>query len=61
MLNLAIGDRCKFKYGTDDLTYVGYNLSGNGYWHQFELTDKPGVVWSEVTASDLNLLEKIKV
>ena len=40
------------------LVYVGYNWSGNGYWHQFEKVDAPGVVWCEVLDHDLHRLEE---
>lgn len=42
------------------LVYLGYNFSGNGYWHQFALVEKPTKVWCEVLTADLHLLERTK-
>jgi hypothetical protein len=40
------------------LIYLGYNWSGNGMWHQFELVTNPGKIWCEVLDSDLHMLEE---
>lgn len=58
--DMVIGNNYKFIGQDDELLYVGFNLSGNGYWHQFEKTDNYGVVWSELQGSDLNLIEEVK-
>lgn len=39
------------------LTYLGFNWSGNGHWHQFAKVDEPAKVWCEVTTSDLCMME----
>lgn len=44
----------------EKLSYMGCNYSGNGYWHQFEKISKPGVVWSELQDSDLDMIELTK-
>ena len=36
--------------------YLGYNWSGNGYWHQFALVENPTVVWCEVQPSELSMI-----
>jgi hypothetical protein len=59
-VSMKIGGRYNFKWQPDKLVYVGYNWSGNGYWHQFELVSRPGVVWSEVLDSELSMLEETK-
>jgi hypothetical protein len=57
---MVIGEDYNFKHSTDPykvLVYLGFNLSGNGYWHQF--ADKEtGEVWAEILDSDLKLIEK---
>ena len=41
------------------LVYLGFNWSGNGYWHQFALVDDPlKVVWCEIPQSDLHMIEE---
>lgn len=42
------------------LVYLGYNFSGNGYWHQFAKIATPEVVWCEVLDGDLWMLEETK-
>ena len=42
------------------LIYLGRNLSGNGYWHQFALEHGRGEVWCELLTSDLHLIEEAK-
>lgn len=50
----------RFKGTPEKLVYRGYNWSGNGFWHQFELEEKPGAVWAEITASDTHMIEERK-
>ena len=57
MTELIKGEQYKFKHTPQRLTYMGYNWSGNGYWHQFDRVEDPGVVWSELLDSDLCLIE----
>lgn len=42
------------------LVYLGYNRSGNGYWHQFAKVEQPSVVWCEVKTADLEMFEETK-
>ena len=55
--NMVINEKYNFTNQEERLNYVGYNFSGNGYWHQFEKTSNPGVVWSELQNSDLWMIE----
>jgi hypothetical protein len=60
MSNLIKGNQYRGKYGEQHpLVYLGYNWSGNGYWHQFEKADEPGVIWCEVLTGALHMLEEI--
>jgi hypothetical protein len=43
---------------SERLVYIGRNWSGNGYWHQFEKVDAPGVVWCEILDSNLHMIEE---
>lgn len=54
------GGRYNWQDQPERLTYLGKNWSGNGYWHQFEKVDEPGVVWCEVRDSDLTMFEETK-
>ena len=55
---MKIRGRYNFKGQPERLVYRGRNWSGNGYWHQFELVEKPGKVWSEVLDSELWMIEE---
>ena len=55
---MNIGGRYNWKNQPERLVYLGYNFSGNGYWHQFALVDSPTVVWCEVLDRDLDLIEE---
>ena len=57
---MDIGEEYNFKNQPERLKYIGYNLSGNGYWHQFEKVGEQGV-WCELLDSDLHMIEKTKV
>jgi len=57
---LAVGGRYNWKGQPEHLVYIGRNWSGNGYWHQFELVGRPGVVWCEVVDADLGKFEESK-
>lgn len=52
--------RYNFKSQPERLIYLGHNLSGNGYWHQFAKVDNVEVVWAEMLDSDLNMIEETK-
>lgn len=58
---MQVGGRYNWKGQSERLIYTGYNWSSNGYWHQFELVDKPGVVWCEILDSDLQSIEETTV
>lgn len=55
--DMVVGGRYNWKNQPERLVYLGYNWSGNGYWHQFEKVDEPGTVWCEVLSSDLQYFE----
>lgn len=58
-LKLKVGGRYNWKGQPERLVYMGYNWSGDGYWHQFRKVD--GVtVWCEVKDSDLSRFEETK-
>ena len=56
--DMIIGGAYNFPGRKERLKYIGYNFSSNGFWHQFEMMDKPGEVWCEMTDDDLSLVEK---
>lgn len=53
-----VGQRYNWKNQSERLIYMGYNWSGNGYWHQFAKVGEPNVVWCEVPTSDLVYFEE---
>lgn len=55
---MVMGGRYNCKGQKERLVYLGRNWSGNGYWHQFALVDKPEEVWCEVLDSDLDMIEE---
>jgi hypothetical protein len=57
-LAMKIGGKYNWKGQPERLMYIGYNFSGNGYWHQFEKVDEPGVVWCEVLDDQLSSFEE---
>lgn len=57
---IVLHETYNFQNQPERLKYLGFNYSGNGYWHQFEKVDDPGVVWCEVQSSELVLIEKSK-
>jgi hypothetical protein len=54
---MKIGGRYNWINQPERLVYLGRNWSGNGFWHQFEKVDEPGVVWCEVQDADLHMFE----
>lgn len=54
---MEIGGLYNWKNQPERLVYLGCNWSGNGYWNQFALTDKPNEVWCETLDSDLSSFE----
>jgi hypothetical protein len=56
VLDLKIDSLYKFKYDENIFRYVGYNLSGNGVWHQFT-KDVNHDVCVELLDSDIELIE----
>lgn len=55
---LKIGGRYNWKNQPERLVYLGYNWSGNGFWHQFEKVDEPGIVWCEIKDYQLPQIEE---
>lgn len=55
---MKVGGRYNWKNQRERLIYMGRNWSGNGYWHQFSLVEKPDTVWCEVLDSDLSSFEE---
>ena len=56
--DMQVGKDYNFKRQAERLIYLGRNWSGNGYWHQFALKEKPGAVWAEILDSDLRMIEE---
>ena len=57
---MEIGKRYNWVNQKERLIYKGYNLSGNGYWHQFSLVENPAEIWCECLDSDLKMIEETK-
>lgn len=57
---MKVGGKYNWKNQPERLVYLGDNLSGNGYWHQFAKIDSPSEVWCEVKGYDLGMLEETK-
>ena len=57
---MEIGGHYNWKNQDERLIYIGFNFSGNGYWHQFVKVDNPDVVWCEVQESDIESFEETK-
>jgi hypothetical protein len=55
---MKVGENYNWINQSERLIYIGFNISGNGYWHQFALVEKPYEVWCETTTSDLVYIEK---
>lgn len=58
MSEMKIGEKYNWSGQRESLIYLGYNWSGNGYWHQFAKVETPDVIWCEVLGSDLQMIEK---
>ena len=57
--DLVNGRHYRWKHeAVNTMVYMGYNWSGNGYWHQFSLVENPEVVWCEVTGRELEMIEE---
>ena len=57
----VVGNHYRWRHNHDPvLVYLGYNWSGNGYWHQFQKLGDPNKVWCEVTDKELSLIEEDK-
>jgi hypothetical protein len=54
------GEKYKWRYQDDIMVYLGYNFSGNGYWHQFRKIGDSREVWCEVRTDDLQMIEEVK-
>lgn len=57
---MKIGGRYNWIGQDERLIYLGWNWSGNGYWHQFAKVEEPDVIWCEVVTSDLGMFEETK-
>lgn len=57
---MKIGGKYNWIGQSERLVYLGDNLSGNGFWHQFALVDSPTVVWCEVKGDQLKCFEETK-
>ncbi len=57
---LRIGGRYNWKHQPERLTYMGSKFyPGDARrWYQFAKVDAPDVVWCEVLASDLPMMEE---
>jgi hypothetical protein len=53
-----IGRRYNWKGQSERLIYLGFNWSGNGFWHQFALVEEPEKVWCEVLTDQLSSFEE---
>jgi hypothetical protein len=60
MITPIIGNRYNWKNQEERLVYLGENISGNGYWHQFAKIDTPSIIWCEVKTPDLRMFEETK-
>ena len=56
--DLVIGNKYNWKNQDEKLVYLGFNFSGNGYWHQFaKVDDLEETVWCEVQTAELEHFE----
>lgn len=55
---MNIGGKYNWKNQAERLVYLGYNFSGDGFWHQFAKVESPDEVWCEVLEVDINMLEE---
>ena len=53
---LVMGGEYNFKNQKERLVYLGKNLSGNGYQHQFAKVGSDGV-WCELLDGDIDMIE----
>lgn len=59
-ITLEIGKPYNWKNQPEKLLFRGHNFSGNGFWYQFVLVEKPDEIWCECLASDLSGIEPTK-
>ena len=57
---MKVGGKYNWKSQPEHLIYLGFNFSGDGFWHQFALVGIPDAVWCEVKGTDLHMLEETK-
>lgn len=57
-MTLTKGGKYNFTNQAERLIYLGYNWSGNGFWHQFSKVEEPEVVWAELKDRDLYMIEE---
>ena len=56
--DLIRGGKYNWKSQPERLVYIGVNLTG--MWHRFAKVDTPHIVWCEVLAEDLHMMERTK-
>lgn len=56
-IELKVGGKYNWINQPERLIYLGYNFSGNGYWHQFALVENPTKVWCGVMTIELKFFE----
>lgn len=54
---MTVGGQYNWRHQPERLIYLGYNWSGNGYWHQFAIVGRPSVIWCEVQTNELDRFE----
>ena len=55
---LKIGGYYNWKHQPERLVYLGYNFSGNGFWHQFAKVESPEEIWCECLDYDMRMIEE---
>ena len=58
--DLKVGHHYRWYQQPEVLRYMGMGAGPSRWWHQFELADKPGVVWCEVLSEDIPMLEEVE-
>jgi hypothetical protein len=57
---MVLNGRYNWKGQKERLIYIGHNLSGNGFWHQFVKVEEPNIIWCEVLTDELDMIEETK-
>lgn len=56
--DLDIGGKYNWKSQPERLVYIGKDWTGR--WHRFGKTETPHLIWGEVIADDLHMMERTK-